>query len=553
MHYVSTFLVFSYLLPSYFASFQFRVSNSLAGESGYKQNEIIDWTDEGFETFVKNSLPVPEKTEKEAFYTTFPTDYAFVVRNVQSVDYFNLEDECYDPFGKFLFDYSKTKGQRRYLQNLFDYYHIHSSSEGSRVSSEACLPFVGKRNDVDRGYWNALSANMTTLTPAHSDRSSNFIWCASGTKYVFLWSSEDYQNLYMDDFFHSTNSGSERTIRFRLENVDLLQFPKYAKATRYVVKLGPNDVLHMPLKWIHHVFTEPGSFCLNMWFQEKTFDDSFKPVKNEDVTMHMALSNSEQHGDDMVAKSQRWHWTNDAVGLRLALANNNLVKIKNAFRNPERFHLHDKEEEMWEEEVGTRHDGIEWYKRDICKSCSKAFRKEIRDLFPFFTQLLQVPIGKMSGRGTRYRNGHYLESHTDATMDRVLSIVYHITPPEKWNRTCGGELEWHGSSMYQEAQPSYNTLYLFLPRAEFSSHRIKPTRCGERFSYAGWLLSNETTPNYLSLLHSHEFKLRNPAGNIWEVEDEGNTPAEEPPKVLEENYEGSKEERQEIEEMMTDL
>ena len=136
--------------------------------------------------------------------------------------------------------------------------------------------------------------------------------------------------------------------------------------------------------------------------------------------------------------------------------------------------------------MGTRHDGIEWYKRDICESCSEAFQKEIRDLFPFFTQLLQVPIGKMSGRGTRYRNGHYLESHTDATMDRVLSIVYHITPPDKWNRTCGGELEWHGSSMYQEAQPSYNTLYLFLPRAEFlptasnlrDAERDSPTQGG---------------------------------------------------------------------------
>jgi len=520
-------------------SLKFRVTASLSGESGYKRNDVIDWPDEDFHAFVQNSVPLPEKTEKEAFYTTFPTTDAFVVRNVKSIDYFDPEDECYDPFAKFLVENSKNNS-REYLQNVLRYYHIHTQSF---EASEGCLPFVGKRNKVDHGYWNAMSANMTTLTPAHSDRSSNFVFCTAGTKYVFLWSPDDHQNLYMDKFFHSPASGSERTIRFRLEYVDLHQFPKFAKATRYVVKLGPNDVLHMPLKWIHHVFTEPGSFCLNMWFQEDVFNTTYEPVKSEDVSMVMQLSIAEQKNEKDTT-FDRWHWTEDTIGLRLALANNNMVKIENAFKNPERFNLHGNGI-PWKREVGTNENGFEWYNRDICEDCSKAFAKEMTELYGFFSSLLQLPQGTINARGTRYRKGQYLESHNDATMERVLSIVYHVTPPDKWNSTCGGELEWHGGSMYQTEPPSYNTLYLFLPRDRFSSHRIKPVHCGERYAYAGWLLSNETTPNYLSLLHSHEFKLKTPPGQVWTVEDKG-TPVQNTAQS-EVAYDGSEEEELEEE------
>lgn len=525
-------------------SFQFQVTSSLVGESGYKQKEILDWADEDFNAFLQSSEPVQEKTEKQAIYTDFPTDYAFVVRNVESVNYLNEDSECFDPFAKFLFDKSKLYTKRKYLQNVLEYYHIHTDDSLSESSgSEACLPFLGKRNEVTRGYWNALGANMTTLTPAHSDRSSNFIWCASGTKYVFLWSPEDYQNLYMDEFFYSETAGSERTIRFRLENVDLKQFPKYAQAKRYVVKLGPNDVLHMPLKWIHHVFTEPGSFCMNMWFQENIFNTSYTPVESKDVTLTMGIALPKQTDEEKEKKIlKRWHWANDPIGLRLALGNNNIVKIKNAFKNPERFHLHDVNAK-WENEKGTKEKGTEWYDRDICKTCSDAFVKEIQEVLFFFKSLLQNPVEKVAFRGTRYSRGQYLESHTDATQDRVLSVAYHITPPEKWNNTCGGELEWHGGSMYQEIEPSYNTLYLFMPRVGYSSHRIKPMHCGERYSYAGWLYSNESTPHYLSLLHAHEFKLRNPPGNVWEVEDESTSTEEQ---TVEEVYEGD--EQEEIEE-----
>ena len=90
--------------------------------------------------------------------------------------------------------------------------------------------------------------------------------------------------------------------------------------------------------------------------------------------------------------------------------------------------------------------------------------------------------------GTRYK-GNYLDSHDDNTEDRVLTVVYHNT--KDWDPKCRGEFVWQGGNGGRRELPSYNTLYLFIPRTRLFRTLYRQSARGERFAISGWLYADE--------------------------------------------------------------
>jgi Rps23 Pro-64 3,4-dihydroxylase Tpa1-like proline 4-hydroxylase len=117
-------------------------------------------------------------------------------------------------------------------------------------------------------------------------------------------------------------------------------------------------------------------------------------------------------------------------------------------------------------------------------------------------------------RGTKYKEGQYLENHNDNMGNRVLSIVYHMT--DNWNSSCGGEFVWNGGIGTLEVAPSYNTLYLFVPR-DSSDHRIKDVLCGERLGYSGWLTTDDPAYDFLTMVNMPLWQQRFTRGSMWDV------------------------------------
>jgi len=534
--------IFCLNLISLTTSFKIKTSVNIfeTGKESYRPGEVFDFEEEAFQTFIKESVPLKELSEKEAEAVKFPTDEAFVTRNAYNFNLFDKSSECYNHVGDFLYNGSDFDNA---LQNPHNIYHWYEDSNDEGVVS-GCLPFIGKRNDVHYAYWNALKSNYTILTPAHSDRSSNFMWCKAGIKHVFLWAPKDHGNLYIEKWDEPL-SGLYRRPPFRLEDVDLGKYPKYKDATRYHVKLGPHDVLHMPYTWIHHVITPPGSFCTNMWYNDKIINKPYEKVDESSLTATFSYFPSRSVNDRTEPnKVEKLWWEEDIIAMRIALANNQVVKIPNAFPNPERFSL---EEQEWTTKKGFDQDQHEWFERQVCENCTGAFFQEIKKRQKLFQNILMNPVRIENFSGTRYTEGNYLDSHDDDTEDRVLTIVYHNT--KDWDPKCRGEFVWQGGNGGQRELPSYNTLYLFLPRTKLSEHSIDKVRCGERFAISGWLYADDVSSEYLTMLHNFRWQLENRPGDIWDISS-GTDGPKSIPTTLEEVrgwYEGYEEEELEQE------
>ncbi len=475
-------------------------------EGGYRPGEMLNLDDDWFERFYKNSVPVTEISMKDAKEMKFPAQTAFVVKNSTEWDPFDEESECYDMVGHMLYKSINKSYVQSVIPNSYHAYYANATGVPS------CVPFIGKKNSIHLGYWNNnIEHNVSYLTPMHADKSANYMWCKTGLKYVFLWNPDDHENLYMNHW-DETASGSLRRSPYRVENVNMSKYPKYWRAKRYVVKMEANDILHMPYKWIHHVYTFPGSSCINYWHVNEAYDQPFREEKI-DTTMVIQPRQPNLKSDNKTKKVEQLWWMDDIIALRLALGNGQLIKIPNAFPNHEDLQL--RRDDDWENQKRVLENGNEWYDRDICIECATRFMDEIKKYKWFWEQLLGTRLEKPSGfRGTRYTKDQYLETHTDDTNDRVLSLVYHMSG--HWDNKCGGELVWNGGVGSKEIDPSYNTLYLFVPRRD-SHHRIKDVLCGDRVGYSGWLESKEPTVDFLTMLHTYRWNQENRPGDVWDV------------------------------------
>lgn len=480
------------------------IDDSLDG--GYRPGEMLNVDNEWFERFYKNSIPVTEISMKDANEMKYPAQTAFVVRNSTEWNPYDEDSECYDMFGHMLY----KSGKQTYVNSVIpNSYHSYIVNE---TGVAACVPFIGKKNNIHLGYWNNnIKNNLSYVTPMHADGSANYMWCKEGLKYVFLWNPDDHDNLYINNW-EEASSGSKRRSPYRVENVNMSKYPKYWRAKRYVAKMGANDILHMPYKWIHHVYTMPGSSCINYWHENKVYDQPFTEEKADTTIVLNARPPNLKNAKNKSKVEELW-WMDDIIALRIALANGQLIKIPNAFPNHEDIQL--RRDDDWENQKRVNENGQEWYDRDICVKCAKRFEDEIKKYKKFWEKLLGLRLDKPRDfRGTRYKTDQYLELHNDDVDNRVLSLVYHMSG--NWDSNCGGEFVWNGGVGSKEITPSYNTLYLFIPRRD-SDHRIKDVFCGDRVGYSGWLEAENLSIDFLTMLHAYRWNQENRPGDVWDV------------------------------------
>lgn len=498
------------LLVCYACAFQVKVSTDIAPSTtgGYNPGEIIDIDEVWFKNFYESSIPVTEISLEDAKKMHFPAETAFVVKNSSVWNPLDEESECYDGWLDMLIRIGKKKRVQNALHKSYHSYWNFKDKSNREIGTDSCVPFLGKKNDVHLGYWNSL--NGTYLTPMHADNSANMMWCKQGVKYVFLWHPDDHENLYMQNW-NMNGSGSSRRSDYKDTNVDPKRFPNYWRARRYVVKMEANDILHMPYRWIHHVYTMPGSLCVNYWHLPKVYNEQYKTNVDE-YTVAAYFTLPKVLNQNSVGQSDELSWMEEIVAMRMALANGQLVKIPNAFPNHEDFRLTGHKE--WENDQ-KEINGYEWYDRTVCVECGKRFEKEISKYMTFWQNLLGTRLKPPSQfRGTKYKEGQYLENHNDNMGNRVLSIVYHMT--DNWNSSCGGEFVWNGGIGTLEVAPSYNTLYLFVPR-DSSDHRIKDVLCGERLGYSGWLTTDDPAYDFLTMVNMPLWQQRFTRGSMWDV------------------------------------
>lgn len=123
----------------------------------------------------------------------------------------------------------------------------------------SCVP-VGDPNGVMRGYW--WNGNKRTVTKIHYDQSENIIWCDTGKKIWFIWEPEDRTNLYLP---HLDSSGYKTEARYLFHTVDKKRYTRIKKTKMYSVVMRDKDVLYIPPKWPHTVYTLKQTFCISNW------------------------------------------------------------------------------------------------------------------------------------------------------------------------------------------------------------------------------------------------------------------------------------------------
>lgn len=425
----------------------------------------------------------------------------FLIKNSKTFNPLNASNECFDDY---LYSKLQMKAIRKnisYTNSAFEqYYH------STRVVKDMCIPLFGNTNDITVGYWD--NENEKRLTPAHHDNTTNIIWCQKGRKTFLVYPPEDHDNLYLQP----NTVGKDSIVPFKLENVNYTKYPKVRNTSPYVAVVEANDILFLPHQWIHHVYSEEHTTCVTYWLQKS----SFQPFKKDDVPRRIKVNHVKISNNNVKQKPPDLWWFKYKMGIRLALSNGQLVKIPNAFENPERFELNTTKD--WKMENGERM-GFEWYERHLCKKCVTPFTQEIRKYMHFFEDVLMTSVDNkdrlnVTFSGSKYKEGSYLDPHMDFSDNRILSVVYHITP--SWEERCGGELLWWGGIGQKVLPPSYNTLYLFIPRPT-SSHSISHVHCGERYAFGGWLKAKRPSSEFLLLTHSFRWANENKPGDVYHI------------------------------------
>ena len=481
---------------------KFKVTMNIDHTRGYKPGEIVDIREEIIDDLFSSGIPIEERQYENWDLSDLP----YIVRNSDKFDPLDISSECFD-------DYLYAKLQMKALRHKnVSYTHsmFASGYHSTQNSPRACVPFVNNTNDIMIGYWD--NDNEKYLTPLHHDNAINVVWCHEGKKIFLLYPPEDHQNMYMGKY-SSARGGVDTVIPYQLENVDLKKYPNVADVIPYVVEVGPSDILYLPYRWAHHVYTTENTTCVTYWFQKNKSAILNEPlVEKEDLFVWTNYEATKKDEGLDQAPEELW-WFKYKMGIRLALSNGQVVKIPNAFQNPQRFDLH--KNTNWTHDLG---DGqsVAHYDRFKCEgTCRQAFHNEISKHKHYFEDLLMTPFHMGSGMtATKYTEDQFLDSHSDFMSDRILSLVYHNT--KNWNRKCGGAFQWMGGIGQQNFYPEYNTLYLFIPRRT-SDHAIEPVHCGERYGYSGWFVSPKPTSKFLLLTHSFKWANENKPGDVYNI------------------------------------
>ena len=148
-------------------------------------------------------------------------------------------------------------------------------------------------------YVNAWFANFLDERPRqsgiHNDGEHNVLLQLAGTRKVVVYSALEAQRLYPQRWLTVMDAppGQRRTPRqwsnervegepcshhspVQLQDVDLEAFPEFRHATPMICKLNPGDVLFMPSRTFHDIFSFPDEHGVNLmvqtWFKPNLWD-----------------------------------------------------------------------------------------------------------------------------------------------------------------------------------------------------------------------------------------------------------------------------------------
>ena len=207
-------------------------------------NEYIDVSGEWLSDMIKSSYRI-----KTVDYSRFnPNDFKnspIPVKNTGDM-YNPYAYPCVDVDA---FEYSKS------FQNSTNILGDNAVNHDSK-----CVPFH-RGNSITKQYWN--SGNERWITKMHYDTGPNFLWCERGRKIFFLWNRTDRELLYLKDVPRGQGWNSESP--YALETVNYTTYPNVKKAKRFVVEVNAKDVLFIPTRWAHHVYTSKDTFCISHW------------------------------------------------------------------------------------------------------------------------------------------------------------------------------------------------------------------------------------------------------------------------------------------------
>lgn len=468
----------------------------------FKANEIIDVSETWLNETIKKSIPVYEG------FKEIGGNEPFVIRN-SSVEMLNPLNDYYDPIATSSIKIRKFNKKHNVSTVFEDLYHI-----GSKQNVN--IPLVGRKNDIYSGYW--FSGDKKWFTPMHDDIDNvfNILVCNSGKKVIFMWDPSKKENLSLKGI------GSRTIIPYVFHNITQKQYQHVSNIERFVVVLNARDILYVPKNFIHTVYTWENTFCKSHWISPEKYKKKYEPYKKTSFMNLNFFNPPDQYDEeeinscrnelfpsannhitqfeiDVLQKNEMIHkdnenfenndlwWFKYLDEISVALWNNQLVEIPNAFQNPSRFDLDTNN--GWVAQSSPNNVDFE---RHVLNDCVQAdeFVKELNNYQTIFEDLIlnHMTISGGNFKCTKYIENDYLETHTDMTNNRILSFVYHNT--KKWNKNCGGELIFEGGFGQKIIYPSYNTLYLMIP-SERSQHRIRDVTCGSRYSISGWGHINE--------------------------------------------------------------
>lgn len=141
-------------------------------------------------------------------------------------------------------------------------------------------------------------------------------------------------------------------------------------------------------------------------------------------------------------------------------------------------------------------DGFAYQHRNISnQGTPSAFLNQTHRIFSspaskeFMSSLIDVDCrGKCETSATAHLPGDYSNPHSDRTVDRSLSFIWHLTKDD-WRPEWGGSLYWCQENLdFAYLNPSFNTLILFIPKPT-SQHfvtKVSPYATSKRLAYNGW-------------------------------------------------------------------
>ena len=141
-----------------------------------------------------------------------------------------------------------------------DYYLAEEGLEGMpNLLDDLRDPDFAEHAQIDkRQIWVGAGGQVS---PLHHDQWDNVLCQVKGTRLFTLFDPLQVDRLY-------PKPGVDRHFsQLDPENVNLTQFPKFAKARKYTVKVSPGEMLIVPAFWWHQVRHAPEvNVAVNFWF-----------------------------------------------------------------------------------------------------------------------------------------------------------------------------------------------------------------------------------------------------------------------------------------------